>query len=94
MTINEVLDQRPIQPEELDLFRKNLKIGDTVEIAVNQLDMTKKSFFEKRRIKVRVISKYPHVVVTKNTRTGREYHTTYVEILLLGRRGQYGDTAL
>lgn len=92
--IEKILHQYPIRPEELDRFRKNLKIGDDIWLDVDHLDMSGTKFFRTKRTKVRVIKKYPHVVVTRGMRTGKEHHTTYIELLMLERKAQYGDTAL
>ena len=92
--IEKILQQYPIQPEELDLYRKILKIGDDIWLDVDHLDMSGTKFFRTKRTKVRVIKKYPHVVVTRDMRTGKEHHTTYIELLMLERKAQYGDTAL
>ena len=94
MQIDRILCQRPIQPEELEYFRGNLKIGAFVWLEIEHLDMESNRFFQKKKTKVRVVEKYPHVVVTKDTRTEKEYHTTYVELLLQERRVQYGKAAL
>lgn len=42
---------------------------------------------------MRVCEKYPYVVVTKALRSGQEYHTTYVEILL-GQREEVRNLEL
>lgn len=92
--IEKILQQYPIQPEELDLYRKILKIGDDIWLDGDHLDMSGTKFSRTKRTKVRVIKKYPHVVVTRDMRTGKEHHTTYIELLMLERKAQYGDTAL
>ena len=92
--IEKILHQYPIRPEELDRFRKNLKIGDDIWLDVDHLDMSGTKFFRTKRTKVRVIRKYSHVVVTKNMRTGKEHHTTCIELLMLERKAQYGNTTV
>ena len=92
--IEKILHQYPIRPEELDLYRKILKIGDDIWLDVDYLDMSGTKFFRTKRTKVRVIRKYPQVVVTKNMRTGKEHHTTYIELLMLERKAQYGNTTV
>ena len=94
MQIEKILHPYPIRPEELDLFRKNLKIGDNIWLDIDHLDMSGTKFFRTKRTKVRVIRKYPHVVVTQDIRTGKEYHTTYIEMILKERQEQYGTAAL
>ena len=94
MQIDRILCQRPIRPEELELFRKNLKIGDHIWLDVDHLDLSGTKFFRTQITKVRVIRKYPHVVVTKDMKTGKEHHTTYIELLMLERKAQYGETAI
>lgn len=92
--IEKIMHQYPIRPEELDLFRKNLKVGDCVWAEVGYIDLYGTKFFQTKRTKVKVMKKYSHVVVTQDMRTGKEHHTTYIELLMLERKVQYGDTAL
>lgn len=88
MQIEKILHQYQIRPEELDLFKKNLKVGDNIWLDVDHLDLSGTKFFRTQRTKVRVIRKYPHVVVTKDMRTGKEHHTTYIELILKARKEQ------
>ncbi len=94
MRVDNFLYNNPIRPEELERFRKGLKIGDYVWAEVGHIDMFGTKFFRTKRTKVKVIKKYPHVVVTRDMQTGKEHHTTYIELLILERKAQYGDTVV
>lgn len=49
--IYELPNRKPIKPEEVAYLRRNLKIGEVVEILVDQVDKRKKELFEKRKKK-------------------------------------------
>ena len=43
---------------------------------------------------MKVVCKYNHVVVLRDPRTGKEHHTTYIELMLNERRALYGETTV
>lgn len=86
--------RQPIRQAEIQKFRRNLKIGAVVSVEIEYLDRRNNRFFSSKGTKMKVVCKYNHVVVLRDPRTGKEHHTTYIELMLNERRALYGETTV